>query len=123
MKYIKVSNIDYLTWKIGAIVLLFLCLLMIFLHNSEQKDISLCDHVNYLNWSNIQGYNGTSLGGYSCYLDKNENVVDIYFNPIGENNCIGCNPENYHFMCIVYKDKNNCFLVEKFMRVAGGLYD
>lgn len=53
--YIKVSKIDYLTWKIMALVLLAVCLILLFLYQQKPNEGEIKD-----NWWHI-GYNDCSV--------------------------------------------------------------
>jgi len=91
-----------IVWVIISLVYLFAVI--------DKYEGNVCKDVN---WSNIRGYDGTTYGGYSCY--KKADRIEIYFNPMGENNCIGCSKEEYHFICYTGKD-NFCFLSEKYLK-------
>lgn len=74
--------------------------------------------------SELDGYNGTRLGGYSCHVSADR--TDVYFNPAGEDShgeiCLGCNKTEYHFICYDGA-KDSCFLFEELERVRGGVYN
>jgi hypothetical protein len=76
-----------------------------------------CEKYNFSSFQ-IQGYNGTLSGGYSCFLKDSK--LTIYFNPQYPNTPKGSSPEEYKFMCDVkYAQKSGlyCYLQNKFMRV------
>jgi hypothetical protein len=75
------------------------------------------DPCKNINWTTIQiqGYNGTTLGGYSCFL-KGEKLT-IYFNPHYPNQFQGSSPEEYKFICDIKYKSEYCYLQNKFMRV------
>jgi len=62
MEYeIKVGKIDYYTWKIGAIVLLLLCLVLIYLNNTQPTVGEINDNYWHLGYADCErNYNLTS---------------------------------------------------------------
>ena len=59
--YIKVGKHDYYTWKIGAITLLLLCLVLIYLHNISNNRGEINDNYWHLGYADCErNYNLTS---------------------------------------------------------------
>ena len=98
--------------SILATALIISVLSAIFVYNINDKYAGdVCSRVDILSANN---YNGTFIGGYSCFVKGDR--IDVWFNPIGDSNCLGCDPYNYHFVCYTGRYEY-CFLAETFLEV------
>ena len=66
-----------------ALFLIIIFSITIFIIHDKYNN-NVCSRIDILPAKN---YNGTHLGGYSCFIKGDR--IDVWFNPIGDNNCLG----------------------------------